>query len=274
VTALEAALADAEARAAAADAEAGALEAARADAAAARAAAGEAAARAGTAEAAADAAAADAAAVTARLGRGEYNPDAARVLHLVRNPEAAAARADAAARVAAAEAEAAALRAELGAARGQGGGGAPSSPAAATAAAITAAADARVADADKRAARLQAAFAAQAAAYRRATERLLGWRRDMAPPAPGAGGGPTYALRPALGGDQGRPGEVLTFRDGSPATASAPHPPPPALVPNEWARSRSREVDTYVTGMGSVPALVAALTLELIQREADGGEGE
>ena len=66
---------------------------------------------------------------------------------------------------------------------------------------------------------------------------------------------------------------LARLRDGVRAVAkraAAAHPPP-TLVPGEWARARAREVDTYVTGMGSVPALVAALTLELVQREADGG---
>ncbi len=48
-----------------------------------------------------------------RLGAGEYSAAASKVLHLVRNPEAAAQRSALQARADAAEAEAARLRAQL-----------------------------------------------------------------------------------------------------------------------------------------------------------------
>jgi len=46
------------------------------------------------------------------------------------------------------------------------------------------------------------------------------------------------------------------------------------LVATPLSRARSREVDTYIGRYASVPALTAAITLELFQADDGGGEGE
>ena len=266
-SALETALAAAEARAADADAAVKVTAAARADAAAARAQLADAVARADAADVAADAAAAAAERAAARLARGDADSASTRVLHLVRNPEAAAAREATAARIAELEGALAAARARADA------GGGDSAGDGATDAAAAAAATARVADAEKRLARLAAAAGDAAAAYRGAVAALLGWRLDMRPPST-PGGVARFALRPTVGA---RPSDALVFVETAPGAARAAGGGDGGakafdLVPTDLSRAHAREVEAYVGRFGSVPALAAALMLDLFQRGGGGGE--
>jgi mitotic spindle assembly checkpoint protein MAD1 len=213
--------------------------------------------------------------LTERVGRGEFNPDTTRVLHLRANPEAELARAGRDARVAELESENDALRHNIqrmeaaagggGAAGAGGGGGAPAAgaPSGLRVAQLEGEASLlrrRVAEAQKASDRLQQVFTRQIGTFREAVLGLFGYRVEMTTDPAARECRAQFVLRPAAADEAGAELAFRMLRDGR-----------LVLAPTEYSGRRlAREVETFVDRFHSIPAFTANLTMENFQRQTQG----
>jgi mitotic spindle assembly checkpoint protein MAD1 len=221
----------------------------------------------------------EAAGLQRRLGRGEFDVEKLKVLHLRANPEAAAREAAWAAERQALRCEAEALREAIakadsaaGGSGGGGGGGAAGSGA--PAAGVVAAAEAsvlrhRLSEMEKREVRYKQVYGESIATVRDACRLIFGYTLELQLP------GDTVHIRPAAlpppnqagGGAERlsfrvRRGDAGTGREGSVELLPGPHESHEGLCKN---------VAAYITRFRSVPAFCANWTLELFNAQTAGG---
>jgi mitotic spindle assembly checkpoint protein MAD1 len=256
---LQAALGRAHGRVAALEADAlaagEAADAARRERDAARAAAAEATGRAAAAEREADAASKEVALLTTRLGRGEFDVERVRVMHLRANPEAAARDAAAKAAAEAAASEIGELRAALQALRDAAGAPSADAQGGAVAAAELAVLQRRCSELEKRESRYKAVFRESITHFREACRLIFGFSIDMA--------GERFSLRSvyATRADETLVVRVARGADGDEALHAT-------LEPNEYTQRADmrRCIDTFIGRCKSVPAFTANITIELFNQ--------
>ncbi|KAK9800790.1 hypothetical protein WJX73_003823 [Symbiochloris irregularis] len=216
-------------------------------------------------EAEADSLASQVAELQERVGKGEYNPETTRVVHMIHNPETEAHAQAQADKIAGLEAHNAALQQELqkleeasGTGRGEGGNDAAVARSVAVLEAQGALLQLKVNDLEKRNKRLTEVFTKQVAAFREACFRLFGYRLDMNM-QPG-GHVSIITLKPQ---HASRKSEELVFQQKGGAEGSL------ELVGNEYvSRKLAKEAETYIHRFKSIPAFTANLTMELFNSQS------
>jgi len=237
------------------------------------AAASKAAARAASAEREAHALGRDCAGLQERLGRGEFDVERYKVLHLRHNPEVACKEEAQAATQLALRTENDELRAALQRLEAHAGGAAaappqqqqqqqPASTAAAVAAAEATVLRRKVADLEKREARYKAVFQESIATVRDACRLIFGYHLELALP------GDTVTVRSVLcASDQ----EVLVFKLAK-ADPAQGRDAEATLLPGALAARPDvkRQVDVFIGRCRSVPAFLANVFLESFNQQTLG----
>lgn len=207
-----------------------------------------------------------------RLGRGEFNPDTTKVVHVTRNPELKARLSLLETNLASTQRENSALKAQLiNLGKGDEAEGVQldksahmEQPKHETAVAALFEAERtvlqhRVTELEKRETRYKEAFKDCISTFREACYLLFGYRVDMGvrPPEEGSDHGPvnTFCIRSMYAE---RDADELKFEQQSDGCL--------ALVPTPYSDTLQREIDTFVTRFGSLPALLANLTMESFNR--------
>ena len=229
-------------------------------------------ARARAAEAEAENLAKQVACLQERVGRGEYNPDTTKVLHMRHNPETELHAAVKEARIAELESENDALRQNVQRLeqQQQNQGHGSSSPSLAGAQGLSVGGSLRVAqlegeanllrrrlaESQKTSDRLQQVFTKQISIFRDAIKGLFGYAVTMTSDPGSKDHRAMFVLNPQYADEPGAELAFKMLRDGR-----------IALLPTEYSGRRlKREVETFVERYKSIPAFTANLTMENFQK--------
>ena len=207
-----------------------------------------------------------------RLGRGEFNAETTKVVHMTRNPEIEAHLSLLKENLASAQSENAALKAQLinmgkgneaeGVDVGKYANAEPPGQGTGSAALLEAERTVlqhRVAELEKREMRYKEAFKDRISTFREACYLLFGYRIDMGVRSAekGSDEGPvnTFCIRSMYAE---RDADELKFEQGADGSL--------VLIPTPYSDTLQREIDTFLTRFGSLPALLANLTMESFNR--------
>lgn len=198
-----------------------------------------------------------------RVGRGEFNPETTRVLHLRNNPEAEVQQAAHEARVAELESENQALRENIQRIEMASTGGGDRGGGSLRIAQLEGEANLlrkRLAEGQKATDRLQQVFTRQITTFREAMLGLFGYRVEMISDPGSRDQRGQFTLRPQYVDEPGAEIAFRMLRDGR-----------LVLVPTDYsARRLAREVETFLNRFKSIPAFTANLTMETFQRQTQG----
>mmetsp|Transcript_6608 Transcript_6608/g.23292 ORF Transcript_6608/g.23292 Transcript_6608/m.23292 type:complete len:737 (+) Transcript_6608:1-2211(+) len=207
-----------------------------------------------------------------RLGRGEFNTETTKVVHMTRNPELEAHFTLLKENLASVQSENTALKAQLvNIGKGNEAEGVhvgkyvnTEQPGQGTAEAALLEAERtvlqhRIAELEKREMRYKEAFKDRISAFREACYLLFGYRIDMGARSAekGSDKGPvnTFCIRSMYAE---RDADELKFEQETDGSL--------VLIPTPYSDTLQREIDTFVTRFGSLPALLANLTMESFNR--------